>query len=718
MDINSQTLQPKELSLAAFLQSAPHQVFLFVGSNPVPSFLATLPEAVEIPAADQSLGGCGWKSEDFWKSGRLAEMPLSPTHRPIAVFFDDPASIPDAAAADLRRRGFVAVLLNFSGQWRCVELPTLGSSAAITDAYERVKAGFQDRLLRLVLKYLARDLHAAGVQNYQPEQGHCYLAPLPQLTELSDSSAGIKEDLLFFEEAELLPAHRSHDEIRTQGRGACSLWNGHLYFSATDNSDPNANGRRYRYLDIRRGLPGRLRTFLSRPQCRRQMQNLSKMPSRPIPARLDSPRLARLVAGADENFRPQYDAANPNSVCLLVDDLGFGRAQQQAVELAIGLKSSGFSVVLQSCDSRTPGAQHYRPQLELHGILVEHLDQPSKAEDCSWTPSLNDALLLSSASPALIPVVLRAAARFSSLRPQIVHCFQCRAQTIGMLAALISGVPKVFLGLLTARPDFYPEQFDEFSRHLQRLLAGSRRMGLIADSKLVADGYSRWIGSAPSAVTVAEFRGGSAFDSELQRRERESLRRQLNLAADSIVVLYAGHFTQEKRPLRFIRLIYDLSKSFPEVMAVMSGSGPLLPFVKSEVANLGLENIIHIIEPVADIRRLFAASDLYVLTSADESVPGTLIEAQRCGLPAVAAEVGAVGDVVADGETGFVCAKNDYACLYRRTAELIADQSQRQKFSQQAAAVFAVDQGQWLSRTIEAYCLKAPGGSKNKTLCA
>ncbi len=41
------------------------------------------------------------------------------------------------------------------------------------------------------------------------------------------------------------PAHCSHDDIRTLGKGRYSHWGPALYFSSSDNTDPNENGRTY-----------------------------------------------------------------------------------------------------------------------------------------------------------------------------------------------------------------------------------------------------------------------------------------------------------------------------------------------------------------------------------------------------------------------------------------------------------------------------------------
>ncbi|MBN1773328.1 MAG: hypothetical protein JXB32_18850, partial [Deltaproteobacteria bacterium] len=53
---------------------------------------------------------------------------------------------------------------------------------------------------------------------------------------------------LFEDGVELGPAHAARDTIRTVGHGAFSHWGNALYFSASDNTDPAANGRTYTFL--------------------------------------------------------------------------------------------------------------------------------------------------------------------------------------------------------------------------------------------------------------------------------------------------------------------------------------------------------------------------------------------------------------------------------------------------------------------------------------
>ncbi len=60
------------------------------------------------------------------------------------------------------------------------------------------------------------------------------------------SGAPYASSLLLLENGQPLgPAHSAHADIREKGGGRYSHWNTTIYFSASDNTDPNTNGRAY-----------------------------------------------------------------------------------------------------------------------------------------------------------------------------------------------------------------------------------------------------------------------------------------------------------------------------------------------------------------------------------------------------------------------------------------------------------------------------------------
>jgi hypothetical protein len=81
------------------------------------------------------------------------------------------------------------------------------------------------------------------------EVGFAWKALLPEHQSAADSvNEGTKSKLVIYENGKPLgPAHSMHDDIRTKGKGRFSHWLDTLYFSTSDNSDPNTNGKKYTY---------------------------------------------------------------------------------------------------------------------------------------------------------------------------------------------------------------------------------------------------------------------------------------------------------------------------------------------------------------------------------------------------------------------------------------------------------------------------------------
>jgi hypothetical protein len=84
---------------------------------------------------------------------------------------------------------------------------------------------------------------------FLPNEGHCWTTHLPRLRHMADSpESPQRSPLMLYENGvPFLDAHELHRDIRTEGRGLFSHWQDFLYFSTSDNSDPNTNGRRYSY---------------------------------------------------------------------------------------------------------------------------------------------------------------------------------------------------------------------------------------------------------------------------------------------------------------------------------------------------------------------------------------------------------------------------------------------------------------------------------------
>jgi SAM-dependent methyltransferase len=85
---------------------------------------------------------------------------------------------------------------------------------------------------------------------YESMGRYIYVASLTDLKGLSDTEAYPRRSqlMLYEDEIPLGLAHSSHEVIRTFGLGRFSHWDERLYFSASDCTNPNFNGRRYSYV--------------------------------------------------------------------------------------------------------------------------------------------------------------------------------------------------------------------------------------------------------------------------------------------------------------------------------------------------------------------------------------------------------------------------------------------------------------------------------------
>ena len=77
-----------------------------------------------------------------------------------------------------------------------------------------------------------------------------WVAVLPRVIPEGDNDQKRGEAMLLLFEDELLlgPSHSIHDDIRRFGKGRHSHWKSNLYFSSSDGSDPNKNGRIYKII--------------------------------------------------------------------------------------------------------------------------------------------------------------------------------------------------------------------------------------------------------------------------------------------------------------------------------------------------------------------------------------------------------------------------------------------------------------------------------------
>lgn len=143
-------------------------------------------------------------------------------------------------------------------------------------------------------------------------------------------------------------------------------------------------------------------------------------------------------------------------------------------------------------------------------------------------------------------------------------------------------------------------------------------------------------------------RSAAAFaPADFQRRD--AARKRLGLPATADLVASVGALSPEKRVDDAIAAVATL----PDVALVVAGDGPERSALEA-LAHRVAPGRVHFLGATEGADTVLEASDVLVLSSASEGVPGVLIEAGLSGLPVVATDVGWVRDVVLPGDTGLL----------------------------------------------------------------
>jgi glycosyltransferase involved in cell wall biosynthesis len=137
---------------------------------------------------------------------------------------------------------------------------------------------------------------------------------------------------------------------------------------------------------------------------------------------------------------------------------------------------------------------------------------------------------------------------------------------------------------------------------------------------------------------------------------RELARENLNLSSDKIYCTFIGRLTQIKRPDRVLEVARLVAEQNSDIEFLIVGDGDLAQEMKSEAEAFKLP--VTFLGWRQDIPAILKASDIALLTSDNEAVALTLIEATQAGIPVVTTPAGSVRDVAIDGENGFVTGFN------------------------------------------------------------
>jgi glycosyltransferase involved in cell wall biosynthesis len=168
------------------------------------------------------------------------------------------------------------------------------------------------------------------------------------------------------------------------------------------------------------------------------------------------------------------------------------------------------------------------------------------------------------------------------------------------------------------------------------------------------------------------------------RERRLAVRAETGIPPDAQVVGTVASLVPMKGLENFVAAAGLIAERLPEARFVIVGSTPsshtaYAERLRRQAAELRLPHPIVFAGEQTDLERWYPAFDVSLVTSLprSEGTTTTALEAQSCGVPVVAARVGAVGDVVENGVTGLLVPPARSDALAQSVLRLLADEGLR-----------------------------------------
>lgn len=121
-----------------------------------------------------------------------------------------------------------------------------------------------------------------------------------------------------------------------------------------------------------------------------------------------------------------------------------------------------------------------------------------------------------------------------------------------------------------------------------------------------------------------------------------------------------------------------------DVLCLVVGSGPRRAALEARAVDLNIADRVEFLGQRSDVPAILAETDVAVVPSRAEALGRVALEAMAAGVPVVASDVGGLGEVVVDGETGILVPPGDPPALAGALRELVDDAQRRRRLGSNA----------------------------------
>lgn len=355
------------------------------------------------------------------------------------------------------------------------------------------------------------------------------------------------------------------------------------------------------------------------------------------------------------------------SIAHIDTGISWRGGQRQALELIKGLNSSGLKNVL-FCKP----ASEISLRAEKAGITVFHL--PLRGE---WD----------------ILSALKLRSYIKREKVDILHTHASHAHTIALMS--LFGVPSCKL-VVSRRVDFHVRNY--FSRKFKygssvdKIIAVSDAIGRI----LIEDGIDpERIVTVRSGFVVGDFENNGSSD---------ELRKEYGIPENALIIATVAALAPHKSHFDLLKTAHHVVKKHPDVRFVFAGEGELKSEIEKNITNLGLDKYVILLSFIEDIEKVYRAASIFALSSREEGLCTSLLDAMYFGLPIVATNAGGIPELIKDGVNGFIVPVGDYIQFAEKLIFLIENPERRVKMGARSSSFLEQNKmEQTVEKTLQVY---------------
>lgn len=277
-------------------------------------------------------------------------------------------------------------------------------------------------------------------------------------------------------------------------------------------------------------------------------------------------------------------------------------------------------------------------------------------------------------------------------RYDAIHSHYWVSGVAGLELSALWGVPLVHtmhtmakVKNLVLQPGEHPEPRRRENGE-QRIVDGADR--LIANTPAEADELVSHYGADRDRIDVAP----PGVDLNIFTPAfRKKSRARLDVRPNSFHILFAGRIQRLKGPQIFVKAASILRQRRPDIdleMTILGALSGAKDFnLQQIISDAGMDDVVTHRPPVVatELAGWFRSADVVVMPSFSESFGLVALEAQACGTPVVATNVGGLSRAISDGRTGILVDGHDPSDWADALEDLYDDVQTREDMGRLAA---------------------------------